>query len=67
MAETKLEHNAGCKDVDHKSHLCYLMYEGFHFDHPAEYKAIVQDAQFRCQNCGRTAHKRDQVCHPVPL
>jgi hypothetical protein len=43
------------------------MYDGFHFTHPAEYKAMVQDAQYRCQNCGRTAHQRDQLCNPAPL
>jgi len=67
MTEKKLEHNADCASQAHDKHLCFLMYEGYHFDHPGEYKEIVQDAQFRCQNCGRTAHRSDQVCKPIAL
>ena len=67
MAEKQMEHNAECASQGHNTHLCFLMYEGYHFDHPGEYKQIVQDAQFRCQNCGRTAHQSNQVCNPVPL
>lgn len=67
MAENQLPHNTECCDDGHAQHLCYLMYDGFHFAHPAEYKAMVQDAQYRCQNCGRTAHRRDQLCSPVAL
>ena len=67
MTEKKLEHNADCASPEHEKHLCSLMYEGYHFDHPGEYKEIVQDAQFRCQNCGRTAHQGDQLCKPISL
>jgi hypothetical protein len=67
MTDKKMEHNADCAVQGHDKHLCFLMYEGYHFDHPGDYKQIVQDAQFRCQNCGRTAHQSDQVCSPVAL
>ena len=67
MDENKIEHNAECKSEDHNSHLCHLMYEGFHFSSPQEYKEIVQYAQFRCQNCGRTAKNNSQLCNPVSL
>jgi hypothetical protein len=67
MTEKQMEQNADCASATHQTHLCYLMYEGFHFSHPDEYKQIVQDAQFRCQNCGRTAHRSDQLCNPVSL
>ena len=49
MTEKKLEHNADCASQAHDKHLCFLMYEGYHFDHPGDYKQIVQDARFRCQ------------------
>jgi hypothetical protein len=51
----------------HKEHLCFLMYQGFHFKNKDEYKQLVQDAQFRCQNCGRTAKSADNLCEPVEL
>ena len=37
-------------------HLCSLMHEGFHYSPPDEYKQMVQNACFRCENCGRTSH-----------
>lgn len=67
MAENQPQHNTDCCDDEHAHHLCYLMYDGFHYACPAEYKVMVQDAQYRCQNCGRTAHQRDQLCKPVAL
>ena len=47
--------------------LCSLMFEGFHRAYPDEYKQMVQNAQFMCENCGRTSHREDQVCNPVVL
>ena len=67
MSEQKMSHNADCPDESHNKHLCHLMYEGFHFDHPQEYKQMVQNAQFRCQNCGRTANKSENLCAPIAL
>ena len=67
MAEKQMKHNADCTSQGHPDHLCHLMYEGFHFSNPHEYKAMVQDAQFRCQNCGRTAKKGEHLCVPVAL
>jgi len=55
MAEEKATHNQDCQSDVHNKHLCFLMYEGFHLKDKEAYKQIVQDAQFRCQNCGRTA------------
>jgi len=43
------------------------MFEGFHRAHPDEYKQMVQNAQFMCENCGRTSHRQEQVCNPVSL
>jgi len=67
MAETAATHNEACEDGDHNKHLCFLMYEGFHLSHKDEYRALVQDAHFRCQHCGRTAKAAGSLCAPVEL
>lgn len=67
MTTGQLPHNSQCSDADHGKHLCFLMYEGFHFENREAYKALVQDAQFRCQQCGRTAKSRNSLCMPEPL
>ena len=67
MAEKQMEQNADCTSESHNKHLCHLMYEGFHLSNPQEYKAIVENAQFRCQNCGRTASQSEHLCEPIAL
>jgi hypothetical protein len=67
MAEKQMEHNTACKSEGHNKHLCHLMYEGFHFSHSQEYKEIVQNANFRCQNCDRTANQGETLCEPIAL
>jgi len=67
MAEEKIKHNTDCKNAGHQNHLCHLMYNGFHLKNPEDYKATVQDAQYRCQNCGRTAHREQNLCSPIKL
>ena len=67
MSKPQPEHNTACTSPEHREHLCALMYEGFHYDHRDEYKAMVQDAQFRCQGCGRTAKLAKNLCDPVEL
>lgn len=67
MAEKQIEQNVECQSEGHDKHLCHLMCDGFHFSHPQEYKEMVQDAQFRCQNCGRTANKSEHLCEPIEL
>ena len=62
-----LQHNQDCANDKHNEHLCFLQYEGYHFGHRAEYKALVQDAQFICRNCGRTAKLQANLCDPVAL
>jgi hypothetical protein len=67
MSEEKIQENTNCNSHGHNKHLCHLMYEGFHFSKPEEYKQMVQEAQYRCQNCGRTAQKSESLCNPVSL
>ncbi len=61
------EHNAACESDAHNTHLCFLMYEGYHLSHPDGYREMVQDARFRCQNCGRTAKSAEMLCAPIEL
>ena len=67
MCETKKQHNESCAGETHKEHLCYLQYEGFHYANREQYKALVSDAQFLCENCGRTAKSAANLCAPKPL
>jgi len=67
MAEENMQHNTACGDAEHGKHLCFLMYEGYHLNSKEAYKALVQDAEFRCQKCGRTAKAAGSLCEPVRL
>ena len=67
MDQENVQHNEACEDEKHHEHLCYLQYEGYHYGHRAEYKALVQDAQFICRNCNRTAKLATNLCKPEAL
>jgi hypothetical protein len=67
MEEKQTEHNAACGEDKHSEHLCFLQYEGYHYQNRAEYKALVQDAAYICQNCGRTARSATNLCEPKEL
>ena len=67
MADQKMTNNSDCTNQQHDTHLCFLMYEGYHLQNREEYKELVQDAQFRCQQCGRTAKNAGSLCMPEPL
>lgn len=59
--------NRECQNPGHAMHLCHLQYEGYHYSHRPEYKALVQEAEHICRNCGRTAKSATSLCDPVPL
>jgi hypothetical protein len=64
------EKKAECKKCEgdlHKQHLCYLMYEGFHYSNRAEFKKLVHEAEYVCMNCGRTAKHDASLCAPAKL
>ncbi|MHC4672385.1 MAG: hypothetical protein ACYTF1_01800 [Planctomycetota bacterium] len=67
MAEKQLDHNTECQSSSHGQHLCFLMHDGFHYGNREEYKAMVRDANYRCQNCARTAKDDKYLCAPVEL
>ena len=51
----------------HDEHLCFLQNLGFALQEPEEYKALVRNAKFMCQQCGRAAAKKENLCKPVKL
>lgn len=51
----------------HDKHLCYLNNLGFPITHPEDYKEIVRDGKFFCQNCGRVAAEAKNLCKPETL
>ena len=67
MAEENMTHNESCATEAHSGHLCFLMCEGIHYNNKQAYKEMVQDAQYRCQNCGRTAKSEKNLCEPISL
>lgn len=69
MADTaqKTDASSACPPDAHIHHLCHLQCEGYHYGHRAEYKALVQDAQYLCRNCGRTAKRAENLCAPTEL
>ena len=51
----------------HDKHLCYLNNLRFQLENPEEYKELIKNAQFYCQNCGRAAASSKNLCKPVKL
>lgn len=56
-----------CDNEMHKKHLCYLIYEGRHYSQPKEYKELVDEGNYICQNCGRTSKASESLCAPREL
>lgn len=59
--------NQECKSDEHTKHLCYFVSYGYHVDNPQEYKDLVEEARYKCQFCGRTAHLDKSLCMPLKL
>ncbi len=66
MAEEKTG-NPECKSESHNKHLCYIVSQGFHLSDAEEYKALIQNAKFKCRHCGRAAKSADNLCEPIEL
>lgn len=61
MTETKMPHPG------HDKHLCFLHNIGFIQQSPDEYKELVRNAKYICQQCGRAAAKKENLCKPQEL
>lgn len=67
MIEEKMTNNeSSASDVNYE-HLCFLICDGFYETDKEAFKAMVQDAQYRCAICKRTAKNEKHLCDPVPL
>jgi hypothetical protein len=51
----------------HDEHLCYLENMGFIANHFNDYKELVRNAKFVCQNCGRSAAREENLCKPEKI
>ena len=67
MTNTKIKDNQISTHNANDNQLCFLMYEGMHYRQREAYRQLVQDAQHRCQQCGRTAKSDQNLCTPVAL
>ena len=61
MAKAKMPH------AMHEKHLCYLNNIRFQDSNLEEYKDLVKDARFLCNNCGRVAKDAKNLCEPIKL
>ena len=48
-------------------HLCYLVSQGFNISDEQEFMALIEDAQYRCDHCGRHAKSDTNLCVPKHL
>jgi hypothetical protein len=61
MATEKMPHPG------HENHLCHLVEKNSLKTGLADYKKLVQEAQYICKGCGRTAAKAESLCAPEKL
>ena len=64
--ELKQQKTQFCTD-NHSDHLCYLVSQGFNISDEQEFRALIEDAKYRCNHCGRHAKSDVNLCVPVPL
>lgn len=61
MAETKMPHPG------HDKHLCYLVNLRYQESHTEDFKNMISQPQYYCQNCGRAAASAKNLCKPAKL
>ena len=59
--------NANLPHPGHDKHLCYLNNLRLQDTHPEQYKELIKDPKFFCQNCGRAAADSKNLCKPQKL
>ena len=67
MVEEKMANNECRASGVYNEHLCFLVCDGFYETNRDAFKEMVQDAQYRCTICGRTAKSEKNLCDPVLL
>ena len=66
VEEVKLP-NSRCKSEVHCQHLCTLTDQYFHVNEAEKFRAMVKDAKFKCQFCGRIAKSHENLCYSAEL
>ena len=51
----------------HEQHLCFLQNVGYVEKNLEEYKRLVRNPKFVCNNCGRVAENSVNLCEPEKL
>lgn len=59
--------NANMPHPGHDKHLCYLVNLRFQDTNPEDFKMLLKNPQYYCQNCGRVATESRNLCKPVKL
>ena len=59
--------NADMPHPGHDKHLCYLNNLRFQASNLEDYKALIKNPEYFCQNCGRAAASSENLCKPVKL
>jgi hypothetical protein len=67
MTKEKPKSNSECKSDEHTKHLCYFVSYGYHVDNEEDYKSLVEDPEYKCHYCGRTAFCAESLCQPMKL
>ena len=67
MAQKLIQHNTKCCTGNHTEHLCYLISQGFNISDELEFTALIEDAEYRCDHCGRHAKSDANLCVPMQL
>ena len=67
MVEEKMANKESFVSDEYNEHLCLLVCDGFYETDRDAFRAMVQDAQYRCTICGRTAKNEKNLCDPVAL
>ena len=67
MAEEKTQLNREHLSELHEHHLCYIISQGFHLSDEQEYRALIENAAYKCKHCGREAKSETNLCIPAHL
>jgi len=59
--------NKSCNKEGHGTHICSLKEQKFDIESPDEFRAMTEDPEYKCENCGATAKKSEFLCEPVKL
>ena len=67
MAEELVQQNTECCTGTHSEHLCYLISQGFNLSDEQEFRILIEDAEYKCNHCGRHAKSDANLCVPARL